>query len=402
MLTFTLLAALLVALALVFTLPPLLRAGSARPEVDRSRLNAAIFQERLAELAETIRDPDQLALARTELERELLREAGNDETPERDARWVGIVVALALPLLAGGMYWVTGNPDALRTQAPPQAGTMPNLDQAIGGLRAKLEQNPDNVEGWRMLARSYLSMDRYSEAASAYGQVLQRTPNPEPRLLADAAEAMGLANQGQLSGPPAKLIAQALEQQPDLPKGLWLAGMAAMQQGDYPRVKIAWEKLLTVMPAESEEAAMIRNHLQGIKDKLAQTGETPSAESTPEPSPPVASAKLSVTVQLAPNLTADPSHTLFISARAAQGPRMPLAVVRKRAGDLPVTVTLDDRQSMMPGMKISAFPAVVVTARISASGTAKSQPGDLFTESTAIPAAQWGEPLTLIIDRQVP
>jgi len=419
MLVFSLLALVLIAVALGFILPPLLRTTDTQTEVDRKQMNVAIFQERLAELQDSLRDPAHLAQARAELARDLLHDtqAPTSATPLRQVRSAGILVALLLPLLTIGIYLYTGSLEALEpTQSHENAVMGGDMAQAIRNLQAKLESNPEQVDNWAMLGRTYMAMDRYSEAASAFDQVLLRTKSPSPRLLTDAAEAFGLANQGDLSGRPARLIAQALEQQADFPKALWLAGMAAMQQKAYPKVITAWEKLLTLMPPDAQERELVEQHLQQVKQHLQADNDAPKSTvspavaqaTTPAPSETLPSdalspkARIQVTVQLAPDFHPNPDDTLFISARAAQGPRMPLAVVRKQARDLPLTVTLDDSLSMIPGMTLSAFSTVVVSARISAQGKATLQSGDLFGESAPLPAAQWDQPVTVTIDHQMP
>jgi cytochrome c-type biogenesis protein CcmH len=193
--------------------------------------------------------------------------------------------------------------------------------------------------------------------------------------------------QGQsLAGPPTKLIDKALALDPNYPKALALAGSAAMERGDYAAAIRHWEHLLKGLPADSEDAKMIQSGLQQAHEFLAQSkggkgARMARAEPEPETTQSVAQGKerISGTVTLSSVLSgkAGPTDTVFVLARAAQGPKMPLAILRKQVKDLPIQFALDDSMAMSPQMKLSNFDEVVVVVRVSKSGNAVPQPGDL-------------------------
>ncbi len=401
---FWLLCALLTAIALAFAVPPLLRAPRIT-EIDRKQLNAALYRERLAELQAQALTAEELAQGKIELEKNLVRDLAEDHpgTLQIKARWAGVAVGIALPALAIGLYAYTGNPAALNPSAvahAPATTEMPDMEQAVVRLRAKLEKNPEDKTGWHMLARSYMVLDRFKEAAEIYEKLLNMGV-PDAQLQADAAEALGLANQNALQGRPEQLIAAALQQDSALPKALWLAGLVAVQKQDYALATTHWDKLLAILPADSDDRAMLEEQLQQIRP---HTAENAALATQPTPAATPANATIQATVSLDANLAAHakPEDTLFIYARAAQGPRMPLAIVRKQVKDLPITVTLDDSMSMMPEMKLSSFQEVIIAARISASGTATPQSGDLLGESAPLKPHGQTAPVVLTINQRIP
>jgi cytochrome c-type biogenesis protein CcmH len=200
--------------------------------------------------------------------------------------------------------------------------------------------------------------------------------------------------QGQsLAGPPTKLIEKALAIDPNYPKALALAGSAAMERGDYSAAIRHWEHLLKGLPSDSEDAKMITGGLQQARQFLAQSkGGKGMMLAQPEPEPEAmqraASGKErisgSVTLSAAIKSKANPTDTVFILARAAQGPKMPLAILRKQVQDLPLQFSLDDSTAMAPQMKLSNFDEVVVVVRVSKSGNAMPQPGDLQGMSSPV------------------
>jgi cytochrome c-type biogenesis protein CcmH len=290
---------------------------------------------------------------------------------------------LIVPALAIGLYLKLTGYDAglAQTQVAsaehPQGTEMPSVEEMIVRLTRRMQSTPDDVRGWIMLARSYLVLQRYAEASQAYAKAYA-LHSDDPALMSDYAEALALAANGSLAGRPTELVSQALELQPDQPKALWLAGIAAMHRGDATTAVRHWQKLLVLLPPGSEDAQM-------IEQALAQAG----AELAPPPQAATGTqAALQVRVSLAPALAdrVAPDDALFIFARAVDGPRMPLVVVRKQVKDLPLMVMLDDSMAMTPAMKLSSFPEVVVEARISKSGNGVPGAGDLQGQRRAVTA----------------
>jgi cytochrome c-type biogenesis protein CcmH len=214
---------------------------------------------------------------------------------------------------------------------------------------------------------------------------------------------MGMANGNQLTGRPAEVLATALELDPRQTKALWLTGFVHYQNQDYEGALRYWQQLSGILPADSKDAATVAQYIQLVQGKLGQSPETATTTPTATASSSGATKQVSVQVQLDPALQGQtrPDETVFIFARATQGPRMPLAIVRKQVSDLPLTVTLDDSMAMTPAMVLSNFDAVTVGARVSRAGTAMAQSGDLQgTVSPVTPGAE--EVIQLTISEVIP
>ena len=284
-----------------------------------------------------------------------------------------------------GGYAVIGtpralNPEALVATAEPRGDghsvTPEQLDAMLEKLAARMKDKPDDADGWAMLGRSYAVLGRFDQAMPALKQAVALRGN-DAVLLTDYADALAVVNGRNLDGEPSRLLAQALAIEPNNQKALLLSGMHAYQQKDYPKALQHWEKVVQLVPGTELE-----RQLQGL---IAQARER-AGGAAPAPSATAAATtaaspgtSVSGTVTLAPALAAkaQPGDTVFVFARAAEGPRMPLAILRKQVKDLPLNFTLDDSMAMSPAAKLSSTPRVVVGARISASGNATPQTGDL-------------------------
>ena len=422
---FWLLAAGMLLLALVFVLPPLLGRGP-RAGVSQRELNLAVYRARLAEL-EGERDSGridetQFAQARDELMQDMLEDVDPEDEAQaaapRAGRLAAVVTAIVLPLAVLGIYNTTGSwrlIDAPELQAaagtsrpvqeqPAQGEQTPSIEEMVERLAERLQQEPDNLEGWVMLGRSYFILKRYSEAAQAYANVMALAEEETPDLLADYAEALALAHGNTMAGAPAKLLERALAIDPEHPKSLWYGGLAAYEVKDYPLAVERWDKLMAQLPADSDNARQLQQYLAKARANLggeavaAEAAAAGQAEASSSAAAPAAAAAIEVEVSLDAALAdkVAPGDTLFVFARAANGPRMPLAIVRKTAADLPLTVRLDDSMAMTPTMKLSAFPQVVVGARISKAGTAMPQAGDVQGFSAPVTPGEAGTVQVLI------
>jgi cytochrome c-type biogenesis protein CcmH len=405
MIVFWLASALLALIALAFVLIPMLRRRSvprnaaAAPDVSRNSLNVSVYRDQLREL-EADRNSGTLAQedydrARRELERRLIEDV-SETTPASTARMGRgpIVAAIAIPFLALGVYFTVGNPGALT--ADPHADTRitpQQVEAMVERLAEKLKENPEDAEGWRLLGRSFTVLGRFKEAVDAYARAAVRSPR-DAQLLADLADALAMARGQSMQGEPEKLVLRALEIEPANLKALALAGTAAFERKDFDAAARLWERMLAGLPPNSEDARTIQSNvdearsLSGKKDSSRVLKDSPNA--------------LRGVVALDPKLKekVSPEDTVFIFARAAEGPPMPLAVLKKKAGDLPVTFVLDDSMAMAPGMTLSKHARVVVGARVSKSGSATPQPGDLQGVSPAL--ANNASGVTLTIDKVVP
>ena len=259
-------------------------------------------------------------------------------------------------------------------------------------LTDRLDDNPDNIDDWFMLGRTYKAMKRYGESANAYTKALELAPE-EPVLLLEYAESLAFAN-GEPPFPEAarQALAKAMSLDPTMQKGLWLQGLDAFGSGDHATALERWQALAAQLEPGSEGAQHIAQQITLAKQALGQTDrpadttlsagasapKLAAASDSPDPQDS-SEAQLTVQISLAPELTArvSPQDVLYVFARAHNGPPMPLAIARLTAGELPTTVKLDASMAMMPAMNLAAFPEVVVGARISKSGNATAQPGDL-------------------------
>lgn len=389
MTVFWLVAAALAAAALAWVLRPLLSRKAAGP-VSRETANVSIYRDQLRELdgdlaAGTLAQAD-YERSRAELQARLLEDIGPAEAAATQpaGRGAALALAAAIPLLAFGVYFLVGNPAALDREIQ-HAATVAQLETMAGRLAAKLRENPDDADGWKLLGRSYTALGRFGEAADAYAKAAARAPR-DAQLLVDLADALAMARGARLEGEPEKLIQRALEIDPENIKGLALAGTAAFERKAYASAAAYWQRMLPLVPADSEDARVIQQNVSEARS-LANEG--------------VRSA-LRGTVSLSPGLKARAAagDVVFVFARAAEGPPMPLAVARARVRDLPYSFRLDDSMAMTPAMKLSAFARVVVGARISKSGNATPQPGDL--QGASAPVANDASEVRVVIDKVVP
>jgi cytochrome c-type biogenesis protein CcmH len=298
----------------------------------------------------------------------------------RQAALAGAMIAL-VPCAALTMYMRIGDPAALAidTQSMTEHGDSPkSIESVITRLAAKLRHDPADVQGWTMLARSYSAIERPDDAVAAYRHALTLTPR-DADLLADYADALASANGGDLSGAPQQAIDEALAIAPDHPKALALAGSAALDRRDYPQALRYWERLKVVSADHPEIAKQAQKQIDDMLDLVAKRAKSLAAQNASR-------SALEVRVSLSPALASrvKSTDTVFVYALGSDGRRMPLAIKRLRAAQLPATVTLDDSMSMTPERRLSDFATVSVAARVSASGKAEAQSGDLTGTSGAV------------------
>ncbi|MGH8674772.1 MAG: tetratricopeptide repeat protein, partial [Burkholderiales bacterium] len=271
------------------------------------------------------------------------------------------------------------------------------IEAMVERLAERMKSEPANADGWMLLARSYGAFGRFRESADAYAKAAKLMPG-NAQLLADYADALGMALGRKLEGEPEKLIARALEIDPRNLKALALAGTAAFERKEYKAAAAHWERMLPLVQADSDDARSIRANIDDARvlaeGPVAQKDRAGAQAAAPR-------AALRGEVKLAPALAAKaaPTDTVFIFARAVQGPPMPLAVLRKQVRDLPAAFALDDSMAMAPGASLSAVPQVVVGARVSKSGNAAVQPGDL--QGLSAPVASNASGVTVVIDSVV-
>ncbi|MGE0385750.1 MAG: c-type cytochrome biogenesis protein CcmI [Gammaproteobacteria bacterium] len=409
MIEFWLAASAMIAIALGFILPPLLRNRPTQSTAMPDEPALAVYRDRLAEI-ESEREngdltPAEHAEARAELERSALAALGaaspaSTSTTQGSALGTAIAVALLLPAFAFGLYLRIGAPQATSMQAPPvQASpdrTRSQIASMVGRLEEHMRAHPEDVTGWKMLARSYIVMQRAEEALKAYKEAVDREPR-DAEALAGYAELLAQARQGDLSGEIGEIIDRALQVAPNEPKVLWLAGAAAYQGGRFQQAIEHLEKLRSIADLGDQQERFVTDILERAR-RASGAASVDSGAQAAAGAPAGITVEVKLDDRLKPRLAG--SETVFIFARAASGPPMPLAVVRRNASELPLKVTLDDSQAMAPGMTLSRFPRIVIGARISKSGSATPAPGDIEGSTGELPAAQAGT-ISLTIDREV-
>ena len=419
-------AGLMVAVALAWLLPTLLKRQRSVSATTEAASNLSILRDQLAELERdlargTLSQAD-YQQARDDFDRRVLEELSEPASRAAVAgsgRRIALVLGLLMPLCAGLLYWQIGSLPGLENgSAAPHAGKVSpeQVEAMVAKLAARLEQAPEDADGWALLGRSYMTMQRYDQAAKAYERATSLIKN-NADLYADYADALAMAQGRRIDGKPLKLVEEALRVDPNHWKALAIAGSAAFERKDYKAAIGYWEKLLARVGPETEFGRSVASNLDearqlaGIAAPVAKNGApvatgngisaaTPAAKES-QKEQAAGGGRLSGTVKLSPALAgkAAPEDTVFIFARAVQGSRMPLAIVRRQVKDLPYSFVLDDSQAMSPEMKLSKFTEVVVSARISKAGNAVPQSGDLQGVSKAVKVGS--KDITVVIDTAV-
>lgn len=394
MMVFWIVAVLLIIAALLFLLPPLIQKGrgsKSEDVFDRDELNATIFKDQLAELERdlsvSILSQEQFETAKHDLERSFLQNSNTetDQPVSQVDRIIGrsaaVVISILIPVTAVMLYNMLGSgeaglhPEDARPQVQAE-GHEGSLEEQVRTLQDHLQQNPDDAEGWTMLARSYYFLKQYGAAAETFARASSLQQDSNAELLTDYADALAMANGRNMAGRPYELVKKALTIEPLLQKALWLAGTATYQSGNFEPTLEYWVRLREIFPKGSENYQQMQKNIGEMQQNLGVPVDAVVQDVAAVSD--AGGASISGVVRLDESLMLDAAigDTLFIYARAASGPRMPLAIVRKTVKDLPFEFTLNDSMAMRPDMKLSRFEQVVVGARISKSGNAMPQPGD--------------------------
>jgi cytochrome c-type biogenesis protein CcmH len=391
---FWIICAALMLVAMLFIALPLWRGNAKNNSVARDAANLEILRDQIVEMDNDLKNglltQELHAQGKSELQNRVLDEVGNEtEQPNAERRplkLVAIALSVLLPLAAIGMYTQVGNMNAFSDRIGHGGTTdmgVPRSAASISELEQKIEDNPEDGESLVILARSYMEAGRYADAAQSY-EKLTKLVGSEAWVWADYADAQAMAQGQTLRGKPTEYINKALAIDPMHPKSLALAGSAGMERGDFAAAIQHWERLRGQLPPESEDAKMIESGLAEARQLQSHSkgGKAPMMEQNIAPTQTAAAStgkeRITGRVTLSDTLKGkvSPDDTVFILARAAEGPKMPLAILRKQVRDLPLNFELDDSMAMMPQMKLSVFEQVVVVARISKAGSATPQPGD--------------------------
>lgn len=398
-----------------------------------AQANLDALKEQLQQLDDDLAsgaiDAESHARTRAEVERRLLAETRETE-PAQSAgrshamRW-GLLVTL--PIVAVALYAVLGSPAALdpaATQARAEP-TPAEVEAMVAKLAERMDKQPpgriEDLEGWVMLGRSYAVMQRWPEASRAFARAIELAPD-DAQLLVDQADVLAMVQGQSLQGEPQRLIDRALQIDPKNPKALALAGSAAFERKDYAAAAAYWERARPFAADGSEFARGLESSIAearalggtagpqggvaggtaGGTAGAAAGGSAAQVGGDARPAAAGAAASIRGRVAVAPALASlvAPTDTVFVFARAAEGPRMPLAIVKRPASELPFDFTLDDAQAMAPDLKLSAHPQVIVGVRVSKTGDPMPKSGDL--EGQAGPLPNRADKVELSIDRVRP
>jgi len=433
---FIVFAVAMAAIACAWIVVPLIR-GRVAPDIVREASNVAILRDQMAELERDVASGsigrEQYGVARRELEQRVIEESRavpapkSASAPIAGGAKIAIAFAVVLPIAAAAIYFGLGNrvafDPAAQSAQDPAAHELSGeqVNEMVAKLAARLEKEPDNAEGWVVLARSYYALGRMAQAVDAFDHAARLVPD-DAQLLADYADAVGSV-ENRLDGRARPLIERALKADPTHWKALALAGTDAFNRKDYAKAVSYWERMKKTVPPESQMATSIDSSIAEARELggLAASDSAPAAVATAPMAPQTkaasaaaapATAAPSAAASSGPGVAGEvklvatladkvaPTDTVFVFARAAQGPKMPLAIVKLQVKDLPAKFAFDDSMAMSPEMKLSTQSEVVVGARISKSGQAMPQSGDL--EGLSAPVKVGASGVAVVIDKTLP
>ena len=411
MAVFWMLAALMTLVALAFVLVPLLRA---RPPAGRSaeEANLEALRGQRRELEADIATGVVPKEAREEVLAELVQRAEADlaastsaaSAPQGRKSWIpALLAAVGIPVIAFGIYAAIGAP--LATDARVHAGgamDQKNVADLVDRLAQKVRERPDDARGWALYARSTASLGRYEESAKAYEHLMKLVPG-DAQVMADYADVLGMVQGKSLAGRPLEIVKNALMIDPENQKALALAATATMDLGNYAESIGYWERLAKLIPPGSDDDKEVR---EVIAELRSRAGMPPAPVATAVAKAPAAAPgpgkTVSGVVTVAPEIASKiaSTDTLFVFARAEGGPRAPLAVLRGTAKQLPLVFALDDTMAMSPQWSLSKASDLRIEARVSKSGNALPQPGDLMGTSAVVkPGAK---DVRIVLDKVLP
>ena len=365
---FLLLVLVLVLLLRPFIFPPKVEATS------RRQMNATIYREELEKL-ETERVTGSINSADYEIAHAEMRQRLFQDTDEEDDRSVmgsskitAIGLCLFIALLSAGFYFALGDATRIAQKNTQQPMTQEGVEKMVAQFAAKMEQDPANLQGWVMLARSYRILGRNQEAAKAYERAGSFIES-DPQLLADYADVLASNANGIFSGKPLQLINQALKLDPNNLMALWLSGTASYAAGNYKAAVQIWEKLAQQVPPGTEDARSIE---ASIADARAKGGLSSKASVSTKG----VSGKIEISTDLKSKVKS--GDIVMVIARKP-GERMPVAVLRTGISDFPMNFSLTDALAMNPSAPLSQLSEASIEVRISKTGMAKPEAGDLIS-----------------------
>ena len=383
---FLLLVLVLVLLLRPFIFPPKVEATS------RRQMNAAIYREELEKLeaervAGVINSVD-YEIAHAEMRQRLFQDTNeeDDHSVMGSSKVTVISLCIFIALLSAGFYWSLGDATRIAEQNTQQPMTQESVEKMVSEFAVKMEKDPSNLEGWVMLARSYRILGRNEDAAKAY----ERAGNfidSDPQLLADYADVLAANANGNFTGKPLKLINQALKLDPNNLMALWLSGTASYTTGNYMAAVQVWEKVAQQLPPETEESRSIQ---ASIADARAKGG----LSSKPVAAPKGISGKIEISADLKSKVK--PGDIIMVIARKP-GERMPVAVLKTTVAEFPMSFSLTDALAMNPSAPLSQLSDASIEVRISKTGMAKPEAGDLISSPKIVKVG--ASNIQLVIDQ---
>ncbi len=432
MISFIVSAVVLVLLAVVFIVPTLRKKNYAFSD-EYDDLNVSIAKDRLKEIKSQL-DAGEITQQiyqqlHDELESSLALDLSNidstqqstpsdsDSSVKSTSKWMPILLAICIPLFSAAIYFQLGDFAAatgtkiVQTVIPAgENRPQMTIEEAINKLEQRLVDEPNNADGWFMLGKTYMAIKQYNKSVAAYEKVLkldsENQQAEDPEVLLRYADAIAMTEGGNLNGKARPIIDRIIVMLPNNPTALWMAGMAENQQENYSQALSFWYKLHPIVSQDAGSVAQLDTLIKGAEAQLSSAEVTQlkkaasfEASTTQDVNGDTA-AQIIVTVKLDPALKdkVKPTDTLFVFAKAMQGPPMPLAAVKKTVAELPLTVSLNDAMAMMPQMKLSNFEQVKISAVITQSGQPGAQAGDLFVEMSPV-NVKTQEKITLIINQ---
>ena len=388
MINFIVIAVLSVLIVLALLFRPFLFKSKLKG-ASRTQLNTAIYKEELekleSDLAAQVITQDEYAIAHAEVKQRLLQESEEEgvELQLRSPIKTIIAISVFIPVLAASMYYLIGSPADLSSDGTRLSPAQIEVNQMVEKLAKRMEDNPNDLKGWAMLARSYKVLRRPLDAEKAFDRAGTYLDG-NAQLLADYADVVATNAGGNFDGKATQILERALKADPNHLMSLWLAGTAAYNRQDAPGAIRYWEHLLKLLPADSDDARMIRDSLIDVRSKANmptknydKVGRQPSASASQ------ASVSGSVDLDASVKSKAKPEDIVMVIARPLNS-RMPVAVKRAKVSELPVNFVLDDSMAMAPEARISLLTEVSLEARISKSGQAKPESGDLMSATQTV------------------
>ena len=419
---FGILALVMVLCVVIVVLWVMLRKHPVVNHASQAKANAKVYRDQILDLDREhesghISD-DEWQQSRDELSMRLLEDTSAQDDPaakqEKPARWTAVIVAVALPIASMGMYLWVGEPDALNPLAvkAPEKADQVELAKMAENLAAKLNEKPDNLQGWVMLGRTYRTLENFDAAISAYDRALKLSADDDLKL--ERVEVLAMKSRGNFEGEPWNVIREILQRDPQNYGALLMAGSASYAHEKYADALKYWQQARQPLAADNPDVPSLDEAIESVQKKLGLPASpkvaTAPVQATTQASKPgadkgtAANSGLTVSGQVsivqALQGKVKPSDVVFIYATPANGERMPLAIFKTTVSQLPMAFTLDDTTAMTPERKLSSAGEVLVKVRVSKSGNAMPQSGDL--SGTLGPVKVGAKGLVLEIKDQIP